>query len=399
MLDDGEPRQPRGDRAEYAVGHTRLNCARPFGSGIGLRHEASGRVSIAGTSLFATATAAPAATRLAERRRRAGAASPTDRVLALQRAAGNHTVARLLQRKHVLSADVPGKLAGLIERYPRLAIGESNLQETHDAFWEECVKQSLAEVIAPALEAIAPDLADKALPFRVTLRAAGPRGVNISITELENPHPRSVVQEVSEQDGALAVKLVSVYAPGKGKTIFKDGLLPVFAKLGVRRLTLEASSAGGSRDGMYVWARYGFVPLPDEWNRMRELGREAIQKGRATSLGRTGEFAHTDLALPPAIGQRVDAILESTDPKALRNLVVLSWKHRDDPQVKALLDAMLSSPWHGTLDLANAEDAGWLDTYANSGKDPSAATFEDFLTANLDTPRAQRQDDGCCIIL
>jgi hypothetical protein len=73
----------------------------------------------------------------------------------------------------------------------------------------------------------------------------------------------------------------------------------------------------------------------------------------------------------------VRAILESSDPRMLRELILLSWQS-SDPGVKAILAYTLQLAWSGELDLAGEKDRAWITNYVN---DADAEEFVKLIPA------------------
>lgn len=256
-----------------------------------------------------------------------------------------------IQRKYLLPEDQAAAMDRLRAKYPLIALSpHSKGYETMDAFWEKYV----------ALEGRADVALDGAID-RMLGNTLGDeeRKAKISVLVLGSADKVNLVVDVSEvmvvnqilqaEDGKLKVKIESVTAKGRGKRLFARGLLPLYQSLGVRKLELDASSIGGMDDGRYAWARYGFLPGAADWDTMRQAGHERVKKGY--------------FLFPGALDKKMLGILESPSPRALRELIVLSWQEGD--RVTRILNGMLVvlKSWKGTLDLEDERDRRWIEMY------------------------------------
>ncbi|HEX2242899.1 MAG TPA: hypothetical protein VHK27_06535 [Gammaproteobacteria bacterium] len=148
------------------------------------------------------------------------------------------------------------------------------------------------------------------------------------------------------------------------------------------QVKLTASRSGDRDDGKFAWARYGSIPVPEDWERMCREGRTALR----TSYRRHHHKVWYEEAL---------AVVQSDDPRMLRRLVLLSWQYENqDDNVKKFLNHLLSKDisWHGEIDLDNETDRAWIADYVNY------ADAEAF--AKLVPPRlVPDHSSGCCVII
>jgi hypothetical protein len=165
-------------------------------------------------------------------------------------------------------------------------------------------------------------------------------------------------------DERLSVHVEGVVAIGKGREFVQSSLLNQASLLNVRRITLKASTIGGSQEGVFAWARYGFIPSAEDWDSMRRWGLERVER------------------LPGEVKASIAKSLGDPSPKALRWIVHLSWKN--PALVKKFLDAMLSHSlsWNGDIDLADQSSRDWITRYAGRVNDP--AQYEALLPTLLE---------------
>lgn len=182
--------------------------------------------------------------------------------------------------------------------------------------------------------------------------------------------PFSLVQVYRPDAGRLVVHLETVAAPQHGREYIR--LLFAHARdLAATRFTLTASMIGGSQEGVFAWARYGFVPLLQDWDDMRRSGLAALD-GDPEPL-RPHNTALRDILLDPS-------------PKALRRLVHHCWKRKG--ATVDFLNATLTShvSWKRELDLADDAGCSWLQAYASL---PNASEHLDTFTPLLPAPSAR----------
>lgn len=339
----------------------------------------------------------------------AAGAGGASRLLALQRTAGNRATTALaqargwpggppasvqragatgtrvsVQRVGAKPQDVATAIADLRNTYPRVRegthVGLTSGQA--DEFWQaHLAGKDLARLVHTMLRDVVTDeeRTDREV-FVSVMFSGGALGLKVEIEGESAEANRTAVNQwfSVDADGELRVELRSVYAPGRGRALMGKGLLPFFDEAGVTRIWLDASGIGGGRDGVFAWARYGFVPFPSYWETMRARGRELLARyqdaewrGRAASA------------------------LNSADPRALRHLVELSWT-AGDKRAAEFLNLVLQADftWEGEIDLANAEDRQWIERYAANVQ---GTVFADLL---IDLPPRPQRPARCghCVI-
>jgi hypothetical protein len=185
-----------------------------------------------------------------------------------------------------------------------------------------------------------------------------PAGIRVRIggvvpLSATDPRPFSLNQTYTFESAVLTIHVETVVAPSSGRQFVRRCLLAHAEQLNAHRLTLTASGIGGSQEGVFVWARYGFVPTAGDWNAMRRWGLRTLGQ---------------DEAALPALRDAVHAILMDPEPVSLRRLVHLSWLAQDRVAAKNFLDGLLSSnvSWKGRLDLTDDADANWIRAYADT---------------------------------
>jgi hypothetical protein len=203
--------------------------------------------------------------------------------------------------------------------------------------------------------------------------SGGSKGIRVQVETagaLSPGDPRKFTcTQVYRHDGdALTIYLGTVVAPGHGRPFVKTCLIGQGQLFHARKLALRATQVGGSREGVYVWARYGFVPAISDWNGMRAAGLDRLKNNQALLLGPVRESLTKDLLDP--------------SPKALRRIVYLSWTVPENlkPDMKKFLDGILDGvwSWDGELDLTDPPSLAWIQAYAN-GNPP--AQFKDLVPA------------------
>jgi hypothetical protein len=352
----------------------------------------------------------------AARRRREGASAPRPAtvseapapvpvspeaadVLRLSRTAGNRAVAQLmagrparsrssavrLQRRYVLPEDQTVATAGLQEVFPGITIQGGGLDGKDDRFWETYMKMgsapmTLEQFVRSLLLDFLPVASRTGVTIDLFSEGALPesgggqtngmgKGIRVVVATTApltaaDPRPFGLTQVYKAVDGRVSVHVEAVVAVGKGREFVQSSLLNQSSLLDVRRITLTASMIGGSQEGVFAWARYGFTPSPEDWDSMRRWGLERV--GR----------------LPGDVKASIAKSLGDPSPKALRWIVHLSWKNPD--AVKTFLDAMLSRSlsWHGDIDLADQSSRDWIRRYAGRVNDP--AQYETLLPKLLE---------------
>ena len=331
---------------------------------------------------------------------RPGPAS-VSQLTALQRAAGNRATVSLVdahrappvaQRAAALSVqragatpqDLATALDDLRTSYPLVRSGTHGgvTSGQADEFWQEHLAgKDLAVLVDTLLRNVLSDDERAGREIFVSLLyAAGELALKVEVAGDTQEAKRTTVLQVFSvgEDGRLQVEIRSVYAPGRGRAVLGKGLLPLFDQVGVTRVWLDASGIGGSTDGVFAWARYGFVPFPRYWEKMRVRGHELL-----------GEYKRAQWRALAA------QACDSADPRALRHLVELSWTAGE--QAKEFLNRVLQADltWEGELDLAHPADRAWIERYAAGAK---AAEFAELL---VDLPPAQQRPArrGYCTIL
>ncbi|MFI7382827.1 hypothetical protein [Streptomyces sp. NPDC049813] len=287
---------------------------------------------------------------------------------------------------HVLAADLTRTAAALQQQFPGLTI-ESRLGAADDLFWTTHIRHG-------ALPLSVVDLLTTLLGFLGAEQRAGitvqflsdgiiadglpgagrSKGVRLMIggkvplsTSDKLNRPFSLNQVYRLGATGLELYLESVVAPQHGRQ-YTQLLLTHAQDIGVTRFALLASMIGGSQEGVFAWARYGFVPEPDSWDAMRRSGL-AVLAGDPEDL-RAHNAELRDILLDPS-------------PKALRRLVHRSWEWQG--ATVHLLNRVLVAElnWKGELDLSDQAGCRWLHTYARL---PRAADALDQFTALLPTP-------------
>jgi hypothetical protein len=298
-------------------------------------------------------------------------------LLRLGQLAGNGAVARVLggqvvapvgvrlpvQREHVLPEDQKAAADRLAERFPGIMI-DGKLDERDDAFWAKYMTdsgrpRSLVEFVESLLGGLLGE------PQRAGVRimlftepggssadmSAGIRVVVSTQAPLSDAdkRPFSLTQVYRVDGGRLTVHVETVVAPKLGRQFVRSSLLTEAATLNAKMLTLSASSIGGSQEGVFAWARYGFVPTTDDWNKMRRWGLAKLKQEELAAVREAG----------------AGDILLDADPKAVRRLVHLAWQKGGE--VTKFLNNVLSSnfSWRGELDLTDEKSRKWIEAYAS----------------------------------
>lgn len=179
----------------------------------------------------------------------------------------------------------------------------------------------------------------------------------------------------------MAIHLESIVAPQRGRAFFARNLLPQLRRIHATRIDLKASRIAGLEGGMFAWARYGFVPIKEDWDEIRLCGLNKLRDGKSG-------IGDKDLR------DEVEHILKSVDPVALRRLVLLSWRFADSG-VKALVNNILSlNPWNGVLDLTDEASRKWIRTYATSTPDSFNALLARFAELLPEDTGEHRAPEG-----
>jgi hypothetical protein len=183
------------------------------------------------------------------------------------------------------------------------------------------------------------------------------KGVRIKATapKLEaKTDPFFINQSLEIEKGKLVLHIESITAKGRGKAFFKESVIPQVLIADISKLTLSAYSSGSSSEGLVAWARYGFVPDQEAWDRMREKGEELLDEKDYSPIRR-----------------QVAGILQDPSPKALRRLIVRAWKERRERAgttgpgpITSLLNRILQTGlWKGEIDMTDPKSVQWLTLY------------------------------------
>ncbi|MFB9838060.1 hypothetical protein [Actinoallomurus acaciae] len=258
--------------------------------------------------------------------------------------------------------DQPNMAIGnLSSAFPEIAV-ENKLKSADLTFWGTHLRRgattvSLEEFVTALLGDFLPGTARRGLKVTLFPEANGIRiQVNGSAAlSDQDDRPFSLNQTYTVESGVLTIHVETVVAPKKGQAFVRSCLLAHARLFTVGRLTLSASSIGGSQEGVFVWARYGFVPTVEDWDIMRRWGLRELD-------GTSGALS--------GVRDTVRPILLDPVPIALRRLVHFSWTAADQKAAKSFLDRLLTAnlSWKGALDLTDAASANWIAAYAESGR-------------------------------
>lgn len=199
----------------------------------------------------------------------------------------------------------------------------------------------------------------------------GGRGIRVNIAAKKalsaaDSRPFSLSQVFFPGKEGQTIYVEGVVAPGRGRQFVRSSLLTYAEQVNVRKLALQASSIGGTQEGVFVWARYGFVPTAESWEKMRSSGLNTLRS-------ETGE-------LSPDVRDTLERLLLNPSPQALRWVVYLSWKEKG--ATTTFLNRMLTSnvSWDGELDLTDPKSLAWISTYASGVKaEDELTTFSKLL--------------------
>jgi hypothetical protein len=267
-----------------------------------------------------------------------------------------------IQRKYILSQD-------LVEAKNRLQSSYSNLEITSikgdseftDEFWENHIGNKLLDEYIAHQLGHTPAGNSSNNYIRVIMNPdKRSLGINIiiykpNITSLNCYKPDTTLFSVNyhyaeKSDSAVDVKIESIFAKGTAGAFISNALLKSPIQSSIDEISLTAASASGKPDGVFAWARYGFIPTEDDW-------KEMVSRGSNSIKGHKKKEWYSD----------VKASLQNPSPTALKNIVYLSWKHKDDESLKEILNGMIGSQWNGTIDLTNVRNKQWIQEYATNG--------------------------------
>ena len=278
----------------------------------------------------------------------------------------------LLQRAFILPNDQIAAVQTLNSEFPSMTI-EGNLDAAADAFWEKYMRVddvpiSLADFVRSLLAFLT---SEQRSGMKIQLFPdAGGLIVQVNGSQPlsdRDERPLSLNQAYKPSDGRLDMKLGSIVAPFHGK-LFVRSMVAQAKALNVRRLSLRASSIGGSQEGVFVWARYGYIPSAEQWSEMRGRGLTKLDEApkHSPTATATPESVPAGGAISGELAERIRDILLDPSPLALRRLVHLSWR---DKSVSPFLNQLLSSGWYwdGMLELGDDTSEAWITTYASGG--------------------------------
>lgn len=252
-------------------------------------------------------------------------------------------------------------IGNLSSTFPEIAV-ENNLKSADLTFWATHLRRgatavSLEEFVTTLLGDFLPVAARRGMKMTLFHET---NGIRIQINGSaalsdQDDRPFSLNQTYTVESGVFTIHLETVVAPRKGQAFVRSCLLAHARLFTVRRLTLSASSIGGSQEGVFVWARYGFVPTVEDWDIMRRWGLRELDRASGAL---------------PGVRDTVRLILLDPVPISLRRLVHLSWTAADQNAAKSFLDRLLTAnlSWNGELDLTDAASVNWIAAYAESGR-------------------------------
>jgi hypothetical protein len=260
-----------------------------------------------------------------------------------------------------------GTAKALESTFPGINI-EYLLNEKDEVFWQKYLRNTSGPV---TLGIFITSLLAEFLPaqvrpgLKITLRSEGTGGTDVSKgirIQVETAGPLvasdkrkfTLTQAYHAEDGELKIYLEAVVAPTLGRPFVKTSLLAQARLFSAAKIELKASMIGGSQEGVFVWARYGFIPVKPDWDDMRRQGLAKLEK---------------DPALLEQVRGPLSQALLDPGPAALRRVVYLSWTAPEiiRPSLKSFLDTMLTCnvSWNGELLLTDPASNAWIEAYAN----------------------------------
>lgn len=139
----------------------------------------------------------------------------------------------------------------------------------------------------------------------------------------------------------------SAQGGGSAKAALKSSVA-AYKKAGMKRIDVHA----GLDVGGFTWARFGFVPRQQYWDRMRAR----------TLLGKLDDMLDGG-TIPQSTYDRMTSVLELSDPRAMWKIADATELVDGVPLGKALL---LESDWIGMLDLSDAATMARFDRYVGN---------------------------------
>lgn len=252
--------------------------------------------------------------------------------------------------------------------FPDITI-EYSLNEKDEDFWKKYLRKANAPVtlgmfIVSLLAEFLP--VDVRPRLTITLISEGidstgvSKGIRVQVKTAgrlvpSDERPFTLTQVYRAEGGKLKIYLEAVVAPTQGRRFVRTSLLAQARLFGAAKIELKASMIGGSQEGVFVWARYGFIPLRDDWDAMRRWG--------------LAKLAENPALLEQVRGSLSQALLDPA-PVALRRVVFLSWTAQEiiKAPMKTFLDHMLTCQlsWYGELLLTDKNSDAWIEDYANA---------------------------------
>jgi hypothetical protein len=273
-------------------------------------------------------------------------------------------------------------IEALQSKFPGITIKSGNeIGDKDDMFWATYIKDgpepiSLADLIESLLGDVLQGVARKNVKLTLISEEAASSSTRKGIRIVaDGTYPVSdqdkrafgLTQAYLADDGHPKVHLETVVAPHRGREFVRSDLA-LAKRINAHEFTLTASAAAGTNEGIFAWARYGFIPT-EKWDAMRRWGLDRLAKG--------------DVPLSDTLKE----ILLDPAPVALRRLVYLSWV-KNSKEITAFLNGVLAADmgWKGRLDLTDATSVTWIATYINSTK---AREHLDVFAKLLPAPSSQ----------
>ncbi|WP_299484612.1 CFI-box-CTERM domain-containing protein [Acaryochloris sp. IP29b_bin.137] len=285
----------------------------------------------------------------------------------------------VIRGKFIENADRPKEIEKLQDTYPNIKEGtylrsdldnpekseivsKSRVTEKGEAFWNKYLgPTTFSGIIGPILDSNLTKI-ESETPISVDIiEESDNSDIGISLrlkidVNFESKDRKfsinKVFREVNSQLEAY-IETIEAYGGDKGgREVFSEALIPLFKDNKVKTVKLKASAIGGRQDGIFVWARYGFIPIQKDWDTKRKKGYQLLLE----------DYQDEDWV------EEAKSILCDSSPRAIRNLILISWVKKGNATKFLNAFLTLGGSWDGELDLENPKDLAWIERYAGRDK-------------------------------
>lgn len=255
-------------------------------------------------------------------------------------------------------------------------VSKSRVTEKGETFWNEFLNPTrFSEIIGLILNSnLTEDEQENSISVNLLEEADPNSTVGVSLrlnieVDFESKERKFSINKVfKEVDNQLETYIETVEAYGGkkgGREVFSEALIPLFKHRKIKKVKLNASAIGGRQDGIFVWARYGFIPIQKDWDTKRTKGYPLLEN----------DYKDEDWV------EEAKSILCDSSPRAIRNLILISWQKKDKATEFLNRFLTLGGSWDGELDFTDKNDVAWMEMYAGKADKKSFNDLKEEINA------------------